>query len=180
MNLDPENRQKLLVILALTGVGLLAGDRLVLSPLLKSWAARSERIELLQKDIAKGRQLLDRRDTVRARWKEMQTNALPVEVSAAEGRVLDAFDRWSRTASVNITSVKPQWKQSDEGYMTFECHVDAAGSLSTVTRFLHEVERDRMAIRVETVELAARDADASQISVGLQVSGLLLNPPAQR
>jgi hypothetical protein len=42
------------------------------------------------------------------------------------------------------------------------------------------VERDRMAIRVETVELAARDADASQISVGLQVSGLLLNPPAQR
>lgn len=180
MNLDPENRQKLLVILALTGVGLLAGDRLVLSPLLKSWAARSERIELLQKDIAKGRQLLDRRHTVRARWKEMQTNALPVEVSAAEGRVLDAFDRWSRTASVNITSVKPQWKQLEDGYMTFECHVDASGSLSTVTRFLHEVERDPLALRVETVELAARDTDASQITLGLHVSGLLLNAKVQR
>ncbi len=180
MNIDPDKRQKLLLILALTGVGLLAGDRLVISPLIKSWTARSESIAQLKKDIAKGRQLLERRDAVRSRWQEMKTNALPSEVSAAEGRVLDAFDRWSRAASVNITSVKPQWKQSDEGYMTFECHVDAAGSLSTVTKFLHEVERDRLAMRVETVELAARDSDASQISVSLQVSGLLLNTPSQR
>ena len=91
MNLDPEKRQKLLVVLALTGVGLLAGDRLVVSPLIKSWTARSENIAQLQKDIAKGQQLLERRDTVRSRWQEMRTNALPSEVSAAEGRVLEAF-----------------------------------------------------------------------------------------
>lgn len=175
MNIDPENRQKLLIIAVLVGGGLLAGDRLIVTPLVRSWGARSERIEQLQKDIAKGRQLLERRETVQSRWREMQTNALPGEVSAAEGRVLDAFDRWSRAASVNITSVKPQWKQQDDGYMTFECHVDATGNLSTLTRFLHEVERDSLALRVETVELAARDNDASQISLGLHVSGLLLN-----
>lgn len=180
MIFDSANRQKLLIIAALTGVGLLAGDRLVLSPLLKNWNARSEQIVGLQKDLTKGRQLLERRETVLARWREMRTNALPQEVSAAEGRVLDAFDRWSRTASVNITSVKPQWKQSDEGYMTFECHVDATGSLATLTRFIYEVERDSLALRVETIELAARDSDASQVTLGLQVSGLLLNPPAQR
>jgi len=180
MNIDPEKRQKLLLILALTGVGLLAGDRLVVSPLIKSWTARSENIAQLKKDIAKGRQLLERRDAVRSRWQEMKTNALPSEVSAAEGRVLDAFDRWSRAASVNITSVKPQWKQSEDGYMTFECHVDAGGSLSTLTRFLHEVDRAPLALRVETVEMAARDNDASQISLGLHVSGLLLNAPNPR
>lgn len=180
MNIDPEKRQKLLIIATAAVAAVFAGDRLVVGPLMKSWQARSDRIVALNKDLAKGRQLLERRDSVRSRWQEMQTNALPTVVSEAEGRVLEALDRWSRTASVNINSVKPQWRQTEDGYMTFECRVDASGSLSTVTRFLYEVERDPLALRVEAVELAARDNNASELNVGLQVSGLVLNPPAQR
>jgi hypothetical protein len=48
-----------------------------------------------------------------------------------------------------------------------------------LTRFLYEVERDPLAVRVEAVELAARDNDASQLTLGLQVSGLLLNAPSR-
>ena len=118
--------------------------------------------------------------SVENRWGEMASNALPKATSAAEGRVLEALDRWSRAASVNVTSVKPQWKQVDDDYSTFECHVDATGNLATLTRFLYEVERDKLAVRVEAVELAARDNDAASLSLGLQVSGLLLNLPDRR
>ena len=68
----------------------------------------------------------------------------------------------------------------DDDYSTFECHVDATGNLATLTRFLYEVERDKLAVRVEAVELAARDNDAASLSLGLQVSGLLLNLPDRR
>jgi Tfp pilus assembly protein PilO len=175
MNLDPDQRKKLLLVVASVGVAILLGDRVVLSPLLKSWQARQAQIAELQKRISKGDQLIARLKPVESRWNDMASNALPKATSVAEGRILDALDRWSRSASVNVTSVKPQWKQLDDDYSTFDCHVDATGNLASLTRFLYEVERDPLAIRVEAVELAARDSNASSLSLGLHVSGLLLN-----
>ena len=34
-----------------------------------------------------------------------------------------------------------------------------------------------MALRLESVELSARDKEGQQLSLGLQLSGLVLNPP---
>ena len=63
--------------------------------------------------------------------------------------------------------------------MTLECRADAAGSLPALTRFLYEAEKDPLALKVEAVEITARDNDGQQLSLALQVSGLLLNPPPQ-
>ncbi len=60
--------------------------------------------------------------------------------------------------------------------MTFECRVDAAGDLGRLSRFLYSVEREPMALKLESVELGARDKDGQQLSLGLQLSGLVLNP----
>jgi hypothetical protein len=109
----------------------------------------------------------------------MRTNTLPTEVSVAEGRLLGAFDGWSRESRVSITSIKPQWKRNEDDYMTLECRVDAAGSLSTITRFLYEVEHDPMALRVDSVELNARDTTGGQLTLGLLVSGLVLTPESR-
>ncbi len=46
-----KNRQQLLIIGAIAAVALFAGDRLVLSPLLKAWSVRATRIADLRKDI---------------------------------------------------------------------------------------------------------------------------------
>ena len=106
----------------------------------------------------------------------MNTNTLPENVSAAENQVLRAFDRWSQDSQISIASIKPQWKQAGEDYMTYECRADAFGSLQAITRFLYEIEKDPMALKIESVEINARDNNGQQLSLGLQVSGLRLNP----
>ena len=176
MNLDPEKRQRLLLILALAAIGVWASDRLLLTPLTRAWKSRTEAIASLRKDVAKGRQLLERERTLRDRWAEMQEHTLPGAVSTAEGTVLRSFDRWSLDSRVSITSIKPQWRQPEDDYRTLECRVDAFGSLSTLTRFLFELERDPLALKVDSVEFTARDAEGSQVNLGLQVSGLYLSP----
>jgi len=178
MNLSFQNRQQLLTIVALVAVALWAGDKLVLSPLMKSWKERSTRIVELRKSLLQGAQLLDRERSIRARWETMRTNTLPNEISAAEGRVLKAFDQWSQDSRISITSVKPQWKQNTDEFKSLECRVDAFGSLSTITRFLYELERDPLALKVDAVELSARDNEGSQLTLGLQVNGLILNETA--
>lgn len=173
MNINLQNRQKLLTALALTVVGLWAGDRLVISPLIQSWKDRSTRITDLRKSVANGTQILGRERSIRERWESMRDNMLSNEVSAAEGRVLKAFDQWSQDSRVSVTSIKPQWKRSEE-YMTLECRVDAFGGIEAVTRFLYEIEKDPLALKIESVELSSRDNDGSQLTLALQVSGLQL------
>lgn len=176
MNLT--KRQQLLAILAITAVALLVADRLIISPLVKSWKARSEQLAALKKNVTQGRALLERDTALRERWDAMRTNTLPSEVTAAESRVLTGFDRWSRDSRVTITSIRPQWKRATTDYAALECRVDAAGGLGALTRFLYELERDPLGLKVESLELTARDDNGEQLTLGLQVSALLLNPPS--
>jgi hypothetical protein len=170
-----DNRQQMLAIVAIAAVALLLGDKLIVTPLTKSWKARSTRIADLKKSIDRGKQMIEREQNLRSRWESMVTNTLPSTVSAAENQVLKAFDRWSDASRVTITGIKPQWKRTDEDYLTLECRADASGTIQSLTRFLYEVEQDPLALKVEAIEITARDNDGQQLALGLQVSGLLLN-----
>ncbi len=170
------NRQQALVIAAIAAVALLAGDRVLISPLLKGWGGRATHIAELRKQIVQGNMLLQREQSIRSRWERMSRNALPNNTSAAEQRVFKAIDSWAQDSGVTIAAITPQWKHDSDDYMTFECRVDAAGDLAKLSRFLYSVERDPTALRLELVEFGARDKEGQQLSLGLQLSGLVLTP----
>ena len=174
-----KNRQQVLVIAAVAVVALFAGDRLLISPLLKAWSGRTTRIAELRKQLTQGNMLLQREQSIRRRWEDMVRNALPNNNSAAEQQVFKAIDAWAQNSGVAIAAITPQWKHDSDDYMTFECRVDAAGDLGRLSRFLHSVERDPMALKLELVELGARDKEGQQLSLGLQLSGLVLTPREQ-
>lgn len=178
--MSPENRQRLLGIAAITAVVLLAGDRLVLTPLLGAWKTRSDRIAELQRSVNQGELLLDRESAIRDRWDFMRTNTLAGEATEAEGQVLKAFERWAQASRIGISAVKPQWRRGGADYVTLDCRVEAFGSLAALTRFLYDLEKDPLALKVELVEITARDARGDQLALTLQVSGLLLNSVALR
>lgn len=174
--MNAKNRQQLLTIAAIAAIALLVGDRFILSPLIKSWNDRSTRIVELRKSVSKGAQILDREQTVRTRWNEMSANTLASDNSEAEDQVFKAFDRWAQESRISISSIKPQWKHNSEDYLTLECRVDAAGNLSSLTRFLYNIEKDALALKVDAVEITSRDNNGSQLALGLVVSGLVLTP----
>jgi Tfp pilus assembly protein PilO len=171
-----KNRQQALAVLALAAAALLLGDNLVWAPLARSWRERTNRIADLSKLVSQGSLLVARSRSIHERWESMKTNTLPNNVSAAHNEVLRAFDRWSQESRVSITSIKPQWKSAGEDYATLECRADASGSLQTLARFLFDVEKDPLALKVENVEITARDNEGQQLALVLQVSGLLLSP----
>jgi len=177
MSTPISQRQRLLMILAGTAVLLLVLDSLVITPLTKGWQARRAEIAKLQKNVTEGRGLIERADRTRALWAEMQTQALPNDAAKAEQDLIAAFDRWGRAANIELGSIKPQWKRgATNRYSQLECRVDASGSLATLSRFLYEVEKSTLALRVDSVELTARDDNGQKLSLGLLVSGLRLIP----
>ncbi len=171
-----KNRQQLLLVLAISVIALFAADKLLLTPLSHLWKGRTNRIAELRKRITDGNQLIRREDRLRLRWEQMRTNTLPNNPSLAEQQVLNAFDRWSKDSRISVQSISPQWKRDADEYMTLQCRVEAAGDIQTLSRFLYELEKDPMALKLDTVEIAARDNEGRQLNLGLQVSGLTLTP----
>lgn len=172
MNLN--NRQQLLGILAGVALALLLGDRLVVTPLTTLWKEHSTELARTKKSVDQGNQLLGRDAVIRERWDRMRTNMLSTEISVAENQVFRAFERWSQGNRLTINGIKPQWKHGDE-YNILECRVDAVGSLADVTKFLYEIEKDPLGLKLDVVELVARDDRGQQMTLALQVSGLQLN-----
>ena len=169
-----ENRQQMLVVLVVVAGALLVGNSLIYEPLAKWWSARSKSVTELRKQLSDGEQLLKRETQIRSHWDEMRTNTLPNNTSLAEQQVLKAFDNWSRESGATITGIMPQWKNDTDDYLTLNCRVEAAGNLGTLSQFLYDIERDPMALKLESVELSAHDTAGQQLTLGLQISGLVL------
>lgn len=171
-----KNRQKLLFLVTGIAVALLFGDRVVLSTLTDAWKARANRITALRNQVNRGRTLLVRERGIREHWADMQHRALTNNPSAAEQQVFRAIDSWAQDTGVLINAITPQWKHDSDDYITYECRIDATGDLGRLSRFLYRAEREPLALKLESVELNARDKDGQQLSLGLQLSGLVLNP----
>jgi hypothetical protein len=174
MNFDPKNRQHLLLLCSVVVVGLFLGDKLVRAPLWNAWKDRSARLVELKSKVRNGEQLIERGESLEARWSNMRTNALPAANTSAESLVLGAFDRWSKASGVSVTSLRPQWKRGEKNYMLLECRAEIGGTLREVTRFLYELEHDPIGIKVDSATLATRDTDGAQINLTLQASSLQL------
>ena len=171
-----KNRQQLLIGVTIALAALFAGDKLLFTPLARLWTERSGAVAKLRTQVAEGTKLVRREAGLRGDWDHMRTNTLPDNTSLAEQEILKAFDFWSQDSHVSIMSITPQWKRDNEDYLTLQCRVDAAGNLATLTRFLYDIEKDPLALKLETVELTARDNEGQQLTLTLQISGLVLNP----
>ena len=177
-----KNRQQILIAAAIAIVGLFAADKILFTPLGHLWSARSDELGKLRKDVAAGKQLIGREQGLRGHWDQMNSNTLPANPSLAEQKVFKAFEKWSQESRVSVTSIMPQWKRDSDDYSTLQCRVEATGDLPAVTKFLYDIEKDPMALRLENLEISSRDNEGLQLALGLQVSGLVLtqNQPQTR
>lgn len=174
-----KDRQKFLVIVTIVAVGLFAADELVRAPLMSAWSARAAKITALRNQVSRGGMLVQRERGIRNHWAEMQQKALTNNLSAAEQQVFRAIDSWAQETGVTVSAVTPQWKHDSDDYVTYQCRVDAAGDISRLSRFLYRAEREPLALKMEAVELSARDKEGQQLSLALQLNGLVLNPPSK-
>jgi len=172
--MDFRKREHLLVLAALICLGAWAGDKLVRAPMQKTWNKWDQRITETGKSLAKGHVMVDREDDIRKQWSEMKRRGLPADQSVAENSVLQSLSRWSQQGRLGVTSIKPRWSQDEEDHMKIECRAATQGNVGAVARFLYELERDPLALRVETVEITGRDDSGRDLTLDVQYTGLLL------
>lgn len=170
-----KDRQQFLVVLTIAALALLVGVNFILTPLGSWWSSRTTQIRELRAKVKEGEQLQKREAGIRNRWADMQTNALPASTSLAEQQLLKAVDNWAHSSGVDVTSLMPQWKNDADDYSTLACRVETAGDLGTLSKFIYDLEKGPMALRLDAVEIGSRDNTGSQMTLGLEINGLALN-----
>jgi len=177
--MDLKKRERVLLFAAVICLGGWTGDRVVLSPLVKLWKQRSQKITEIKRSLNKGRALIARESDLREQWQEMKRHSLPAEVSVAENQVLQSLSRWSQESRLGVTSLKPRWTQEGQDHMKMECRAATQGRIEAVARFLYDLERDPLALRVEQIEMAARDDNGRDLTLDVRFTGLLLTGEKQ-
>ena len=180
MKMKIENRQQFLVVLTIAAFALLVGVNFILEPLGGWWSSRQTQLKELRTQVAEGSQILKREAGIRSRWAEMQANALPANTSLAEQKFLTAVDGWSRSSGAEVTSLMPQWKNESTNYLTLACRVETTGNLDTLSRFLYDLEKGPMALRLDSLELTARDKEGQQMTLSTEINGLALIQPDKK
>ena len=169
-----KTRQDFLVMLTIAAVGLFVAVNLVFTPLEGWWSARQKQIRDLRAKVTEGHQLIRREAGIRSHWDDMRTNALPATTSEAEHQLLTALTGWSRASGAEITSIMPQWKNEGTNYLTLACRVETAGDLGALSKFIYDVEKGPLALRLDSMELSSHDNAGQQMTLGLEINGLAL------
>src|ERR1700689_3988025 len=151
--METKNREKMLAIAAGVALALLLLNYLVISPLIDGWQSRTKQIKDLRDRIANGAMLIRRQDTVESRWDYMRTNALDSNPTAAERQLFTAFDRWVKQSGATEGSFRPQLHETDDNYSTIDCRADISGDMEVIRRFLYNMEKDPMGVRINSFEL---------------------------
>ena len=139
------------------------------------WDDRAAHIAKLQRDVKEGQGLQQRKNWLRGHWDEIQKSSLTNDTTGAEEQLWSGLNNWVQYSGVSLQNVAPTWKQgNDPAYKTLECRVDASGSLDRLSQFLYAMETDKMALRVQSIEMTSKDANGSTIGLGIQVSALVL------
>jgi Tfp pilus assembly protein PilO len=168
------SREKVLIIAALCLFGFFALDYFLIEPLISGWKERSKRIAQLKQSLTLGESLTMRADSIEDRWKEMQSRGLPPDRAETENKLLTSVGQWAQQGNLRITALKPRWLEDEEIGDRLEMRISGSGDLRAVTRFLYELEHDPMAVRLEEIEIQARDAKGTELDVDARVTGLVL------
>lgn len=179
MAIDLQKRKKLLLILAISCVGILIADRLVITPYFRSFSARSEKIRELKAELERGQLLLSRANSIRGEWLLMEKGSLTTDRTAAEGIVFDRLNKWRRESDVTFTAINPNWLQGDQIHTIYEVRITAVGSLEQVARFLYTIETDPIAVRVEEAQISSEDERGQKLRLTVRLSFLQLKSKQQ-
>ncbi|MAX23122.1 MAG: hypothetical protein CMJ19_01345 [Phycisphaeraceae bacterium] len=171
MNLN--QREKWILITTLTVLGIFLLDRLVISRVLDYRDSLVSDVQSLSDDLSRDIHLIKQGKQQQKRWKDMMAIGLPNSASEAESRTLEAINQWASETKVDLLSVKPEYRRSDESLVPVVFRVTANGSMKAIAKFIWKVETADIPVCVDTLQINARDKkNKDELSMQMGVSAL--------
>ncbi|HEV8608231.1 MAG TPA: GspMb/PilO family protein [Tepidisphaeraceae bacterium] len=173
-------RERYIVIGAVTVVGLLALDRIFLTPLIDRRQVINAQMRLASEEMERADRLFANRIRLNRKWAEMSGSALKIDGSTAESQIIRAVGDWALEAGLNLSSVKPERAEKEKQFQKITFRANATGNMAAVSKFLWRLQTSKVPIRVIDLSITTRRDGVDDLSLDLGISTLYLPPEATK
>src|SRR4051812_21991345 len=175
-------RERYIVIGTVVVVGVLALDRLFLTPLIERRQETNANILLESERAEKATAMVSNRSRVSRKWNELSGSSLKIDGANAESQIIRAVNDWAQDAGLNVSSVKPERaekekiKDKETQFMKITFRANATGNMAAVSRFLYRLQTSKVPIRVTDLSINTRRDGVDDLSLDLGISTIYLPP----
>jgi len=168
-------REKYIAIITIVIIMILVADRYVATPFMDKMDQTAIEKQRLIVEMERAETLFERRSLMDRRWNDMVAGGLEGDAAKAESQVLHAIGNWSKENGLMLSSVKPDHKTGEDELYEIVFQVAGTGTMNSVSRFLFQIEKSTLPIRLTDVQLGSREEDGNDLSLQLRLSALYLS-----
>jgi len=169
-------RERYIVIGTVAVVGLLALDRIFLTPLIEHRQLLEAEMRKSTAEMTRAEGLFANSPRVHRKWNEMTATSLKDSGSNAESQIIQAVSNWALQAGLNLSSVKPERAEKEKQFMKITFRANATGNMAAVSRFMWEVQTSKVPVRVTDLSITTRRDGMDDLTLDLGISTLYLPP----
>ena len=160
-------RERYIVILTTTVVGVLALDWLFVTPLLARRATVAEEITLAESDVTQQQLDIDTAIAARRKWKDVSGGTVKRDTPEVETQVYGAVQGWAKDSRMNLTSFRYERTEKEKGFNKVTFIATGTGGMEQISRFLYRIQTASIPVRIVDLNLTTKKEGTDDL--GLQV-----------
>ena len=164
-------RERFIGIATAAVVGVLALDRLAVTPLLAQRA---------QLELDRANRVFSTSRLASRKWKELSGTSLKTDASEAESQILNSVREWAQDAGIALSSIKPERAEKEKDWDKITFRATGTGSMNQVARFLWRLRTATMPVRITDLQIGSRKEGTDDLSLQLGISTIFLPPDANK
>jgi hypothetical protein len=152
----------------------------VLSPLSDQYADIAGKRDKVATQLADADRLFVKQRGLQKIWTEIQAGGLKANRSQAESQAQQAALDWARQAGISVVSLKPDRDTQENQFQIISFHLTGTGSMLSISRMLMSLEKARIPVRLNDMQITPKKEATDDLSVQLSISTLALLPEAPK
>ena len=169
-------REKYLALIVILVMVAFMADRLILTPVLKSWRQDGTRLAELRGELVVANALADSVPGWRRESERRRELAYPSGRGEAEDQLLKLVAARAVARRIQLKGIRPSWREhgstGKDSPSQLELSVSASGSVGAVAGLLYDLETMEGPVRVDRVRVHSRGESGRVLDLDLMLAAL--------
>ena len=176
-------RERYIGIATIAVVGILALDRLVVTPLIDRKADLDSKLSSARDDMDAATRLMSTSRRLARDWRDMTGSAanggtkLKVTESDAESQILNSIGEWAQRSGFNVQTTKRERTEKEKDFVKLTYRVTATATMRQVGEFLWLMQTASVPVRITDIQMNSRKDGTDDLAVQLGIATIYRPPP---
>ena len=169
-------RERYIVILTLTVVGILALDWLFVSPLLARRTELGESIAVAEQDVTQQRRDMTNATRARRKWRDVSGGTVKRETPEVETQVYGAVQEWAKDSRMNLSSFRYERTEKEKGFNKVTFIATGTGGMEQIGRFLFRIQTANIPVRITALNITTKKEGTDDLALQVKIASVFDQP----